>query len=399
MAPTTPKRKRGSLHNIFENLDISPTKAHKSGSYGSSPKNIVRSLRTKFQTHWPPRGSVRARPLPSNFTVRMDGPYDWYRFEEDPDEIFQETEGFSNEITAMLKDLTPAENVKFEDHLVDVLTRFVFGSNLIENAGASLEITLQICTKIFQGQHINEEISERDQEYQDLRAEMLSQSLGGIENAVIRSRREIVQHARALTYLVNEMVIMDNPLSENMILETHKILTYKVDSSDGDTYHEYGGQYRTQPVGAGFTTFTAPGSVPGEMRSLVVDFNEDLDIASKAGHLDPYWLAAKYCHKFVNIHPFADGNGRTCRLILNAILAKYAGIIVALGEKEEERDAYLEVAGRGSASQQSWDGRDMDDDDVNVTPPPWGELGYLTLSGAKKSMKNMKDALKEKLAK
>lgn len=41
----------------------------------------------------------------------------------------------------------------------------------------------------------------------------------------------------------------------------------------------------------------------------------------------------------------------------------------------------------------------MDDDDVNVTPPPWGELGYLTPSGAKKSMKNMKDALKEKLAK
>jgi len=33
--------------------------------------------------------------------------------------------------------------------------------------------------------------------------------------------------------------------------------------------------------------------------------------AEERGSLDPYHLAAKYRHKFVNIHPFFDGNGFT----------------------------------------------------------------------------------------
>jgi len=46
----------------------------------------------------------------------------------------------------------------------------------------------------------------------------------------------------------------------------------------------------------------------------------------------------------VNIHPFRDANGRMCRLILNAILMRYVGFVVDLGEKGVERDAYLELA-------------------------------------------------------
>lgn len=73
--------------------------------------------------------------------------------------------------------------------------------------------------------------------------------------------------------------------------------------------------------------------------------------------MEKYQIGAirDYSLWFVNIHPFADWNGRTCRLILNAVLAKYAGIIVPLGEKDEEHDVYLEVADRESASQESWD--------------------------------------------
>ena len=55
-------------------------------------------------------------------------------------------------------------------------------------------------------------------------------------------------------------------------------------------------------------------------------------------------LAAKYCDRFVNIHPFKDGNGRMCRLILNAILIKYAGVLIPLGEKCEDRAEYLQIA-------------------------------------------------------
>jgi Fic family protein len=51
-------------------------------------------------------------------------------------------------------------------------------------------------------------------------------------------------------------------------------------------------------------------------------------------------------------HPFLDGNGRVCRLILNAVLLNYAGIVVALGEKEDDRKEYLEITNMVSMDEQ-----------------------------------------------
>lgn len=51
-------------------------------------------------------------------------------------------------------------------------------------------------------------------------------------------------------------------------------------------------------------------------------------------------LAAKYCDRLVVIHPFLDGNGRICRFILNAILLKYSGILVNVGEHDQRREDY-----------------------------------------------------------
>ena len=50
----------------------------------------------------------------------------------------------------------------------------------------------------------------------------------------------------------------------------------------------------------------------------------------------------------MQIHPIQDGNGRTCRIILNAILCKYAGIIIPIGESEEDRSEYLNIKIRAS---------------------------------------------------
>ena len=79
------------------------------------------------------------------------------------------------------------------------------------------------------------------------------------------------------------------------------------------------------------------------MSAMVNDLQIDLAKADEKKWLDPFVLAAKYCDRMVNIHPFKDGNGRMCRLILNAILMKYAGIVVSLGEKGENRDQYIAV--------------------------------------------------------
>ena len=165
-----------------------------------------------------------------------------------------------------------------------------------------------------------------------------------------------------------------------------------MDTADGDSYQSYGGKYRTESVGAGLHTFTPPDQVPVEMARMVQEYNDDLDKAAADGELDPYEMAAKYCHKFVNIHPFLDGNGRTCRIILNSILLKYAGVVVPLGETESARVDYLALAARSSmGSPQDLDLADEDEDEW--AKKPWGELSYVILLGAKKSMQKMATVL------
>ncbi len=44
-------------------------------------------------------------------------------------------------------------------------------------------------------------------------------------------------------------------------------------------------------------------------------------IKTKRGHIEPLILAGLFHKQFVIIHPFIDGNGRTCRLITKALLA------------------------------------------------------------------------------
>lgn len=156
----------------------------------------------------------------------------------------------------------------------------------------------------------------------------------------------MIQHALALQYIVNEMVVKERLLSEDIILETHRILTEKIDAPGGNPWTKYSGQYRHIHVHAGSTNFVTPKFVPNKMRELIQEFNSNIQEAEKNKTLDPFTLAAKYCNDFVLIHPFVDGNGRVCRLILNAILLRYAGVLVALGEHDESRKEYLDIQRR-----------------------------------------------------
>ena len=135
-------------------------------------------------------------------------------------------------------------------------------------------------------------------------------------------------------------------MSEEVILETHRILTHKIDAPGGTPCAEYAGRYRHIHIHAGRTNFVTPNFVPQKMRELIQEFNSNIEDAERTKVLDPFTLAAKYCNDFVMIHPFVDGNGRMCRLILNAILLKYAGVIVAIGEDDESREEYLAIQRR-----------------------------------------------------
>ncbi|KAI2908375.1 hypothetical protein CBS147320_9706 [Aspergillus niger] len=224
--------------------------------------------------------------------------------EDSPKDLFKKATDFYNIIQEKLKDKGNEGTAIISDTLTRHLGTVIFGSNYIERAGLNLEETIKICEIIF------------------------------------------LQHALALNFLINEMVVKDKPLSEDLILRTHRILTEYIDTAGGIPWMEYSGRYRNVHVHAGNTNFVAPNYVPAKMRELVADFERDVHKIESTRVLDPFTLAAKYCNDFVMIHPFADGNGRMCRLIMNAILLKYAGIVVCLGEHDESRRQYIDIQKR-----------------------------------------------------
>jgi Fic family protein len=84
-------------------------------------------------------------------------------------------------------------------------------------------------------------------------------------------------------------------------------------------------------------------AVPG----LMQDFAAWL--TGEAQNLSPVERAALAHFRLVDIHPFADGNGRTARLLMNLILlrAGYPPAIV----RQEDRLAYYEALDQAHAGE------------------------------------------------
>ncbi len=75
----------------------------------------------------------------------------------------------------------------------------------------------------------------------------------------------------------------------------------------------------------------APEDVPEEMNELLDELQAELQ------NMDPESIltAAAYFHaKFENIHPFADGNGRTGRLAMNYLLVLYNHPPITIHEED-----------------------------------------------------------------
>lgn len=302
----------------------------------------------------------------------------------DPNIIFPEIITLGNPLSAILqKQLKPVQEIAFENFILYCLASIVYGSNMIERAGSGPGITLKLCMAIFRSEEVSGDIRETEDEFLKLKKYLLRNNLPANTSAVLCSRREIVQHAKAASYLISQLCIHDQDLNEEIILQTHQILTYKVDA-ENTHWKEYSGVYRTDEVSAGLHQFPHHSLVPYKMKAMVRELKSDLKAAAKKGTIDHIALASKYTHIFVNIHPFIDGNGRMCRLILNSILLKLGSFLVCIGEKEEDRAIYLEVACKGSALEETHG--DLDEEEK---PVMHRELGRFVMSHVKKSMQKL----------
>lgn len=101
----------------------------------------------------------------------------------------------------------------------------------------------------------------------------------------------------------------ERTISVDAIRTMHHLFYEKID-------HENAGQYRKRPVIVTGTdyVFPAPADIPAQMDGLAAWMDAERE------KLHPVEFAALLHLRFVSIHPFIDGNGRTSRLIMNLAL-------------------------------------------------------------------------------
>ncbi|KIL51377.1 cell division protein Fic [Jeotgalibacillus alimentarius] len=145
----------------------------------------------------------------------------------------------------------------------------------------------------------------------------------------MREHLEAINHQHAISYL-EDWIEKGSELSEWQIRNLHRLVLKGIDD-------EYAGVYRNQQVFISGAEHVPPPAfrVEEEMKQLIAWYN------SEATELHPVERAAILHAKFVGVHPFVDGNGRTSRLLMNFELMKngYPPVVI----KVENRLAYYEA--------------------------------------------------------
>lgn len=178
------------------------------------------------------------------------------------------------------------------------------------------------------------------------------------DNITYNDTREIFDHDRVSSYTgdlktlfeirnsrdANELFFQafqeERLLDEDLVLRFHFALTKNTYDTRRWQLGERPGEYKKHDYVTGRNEAgAAPEDVPEELSELL----EEMEDVPKNKLL----LAAAYLHaKFENIHPFADGNGRTGRIIMNYFLVRndHPPVII----HEEDRNMYY-------AALEAWD--------------------------------------------
>lgn len=134
-----------------------------------------------------------------------------------------------------------------------------------------------------------------------------------IKGKTLKEHIEIINHNTAVNELVT-MVQHQEAVSEELIKKLHTIIM----SGTPHYLYKFVGNYRDDNIRVTGTSkqFTSHYALDFKMPELIKWYKDNQSV------LHPVVLAAELHGKFVNIHPFFDGNGRTARLLMNLELMK-----------------------------------------------------------------------------
>lgn len=150
-----------------------------------------------------------------------------------------------------------------------------------------------------------------------------------ISGKPLKDQLEAINHAKAVEFIkqLAKELKSHQSITERVILDLHKIILTGIND-------DWAGKYRRTEVfiRGSNAEFPMPNSIPYAMKEFISWLE-----GQQEEH--PVKVAADAHFKFVSIHPFIDGNGRTTRLLMNLILL-LNGYPVAIIRKED-RIVYL----------------------------------------------------------
>ena len=138
----------------------------------------------------------------------------------------------------------------------------------------------------------------------------------------LKEHLEVTNHSKAIDLV--ESLVLKPKIEEIDVLNIHALILDRIDQQNA-------GFYRHSAVRISGTDYSPPNAikVPNLMQEVYRLLN------TRGG--EPIETAAFLHQKFVDIHPFIDGNGRTARLIMNLYLMRngYPPIIILRAERKK----------------------------------------------------------------
>ena len=140
----------------------------------------------------------------------------------------------------------------------------------------------------------------------------------------LRDHLEAVGHRDALDY-VRKLARQDRPVRETDIRQVHALVTGRIDPAEAGRYAGH------QRLISG-TSFLPP--TPAQVVPLMGDLGRWLGLAPATVE-----TAIAVRERLVSIDPFADGNGRTARLLMNLVPLRggYPPIVVGPDHRPSTR--------------------------------------------------------------
>jgi len=160
----------------------------------------------------------------------------------------------------------------------------------------------------------------------------------------IKSVLETLDLGSAYDYML-DLVTRMQPLTQTTIRDLNRIATMKT----ADTVNE-AGVYRAVnvwPNGREDRPYTAPFDIRPAMADLITWST------TAQQQLHPVQYAAELHFRFVTIHPFIDGNGRTARLLMNFALLQAGYPIINVQPEKNSRKAYMAALETGQVNHDS----------------------------------------------